>query len=373
MKKYLTYIMMLTKSTWKLFLIVIFIGIMWGAISFGNMMRTGLVTFESIVDYAGRIYMVLILAVLLLLYIYKREMIKNKTGMELPILWHHVLVSRIVYGTLWYLIITILIFISLYVEGFIYVRMMPNEFVTAQTTVMGLMNTDFGRFIYDKNCLTDVLHTVMFMSFMFFISIDKKIKEEMSGSKKIMLYVVSILFIIITSFYDLRVLNSSYISEYVILVPAIFLIMFLYNGFDYIETFQIKAVYEDGDDEKLKKYLPEGYNPRLEKKVMSYGVIIATGISIARFILSDSTSISRVFNHMFIFASIAIVELLFIFAHYRYYTEGSNTIYLAKRLPDKNYLLKKIVVTPLMRATMIILSGLVLIPIFFFIYEKMSF
>lgn len=138
----------------------------------------------------------------------------------------------------------------------------------------------------------------------------------------------------------------------------------------------------------LERYLPAGYNPEREENAMIFGILCSIVISgilgIRNFniyigtLSSSGQSISIItekFSNILnegttVFLVAAILELIFIYVHYKYYTKDSMTIYLVKRVPDKYYFLKTCIITPILRAVIILIARIVCYVVYAFFILK---
>ena len=141
-------------------------------------------------------------------------------------------------------------------------------------------------------------------------------------------------------------------------------------------------------DNILWRYLPAGYNPEREESIMIFGIlcsIVISGIScISNFkvyigalstngqsidiIIEKFSSILNEGTKIFLVA--AILELIFIYVHYKYYTKDSMTIYLVKRVPEKYYYLKTCIISPILRSIIILIAGIVCYVVYAFFILK---
>ena len=231
MKKYLSYIMMLVKSSWVAFASLIGGLTVFNFIIFSQKLSKEL-PFEQIIETSGNLYVVGIFAIVLLMYLYRRYAEKRKRGMLLPISGTEIVLSRVIYGSGWSIILTLMFVSSLFVQSRIYIAEMPEKFVTNQIFALAMMNTEFGRFIFNSAFLSYVLAFLTVASFIALVSIDKYAVSSISNFKIILLYVMLILILFISSGAYIKLYGSMFFAH----IPIVIVILLILN----IDVFAIR-------------------------------------------------------------------------------------------------------------------------------------
>lgn len=144
-------------------------------------------------------------------------------------------------------------------------------------------------------------------------------------------------------------------------------------------------------NEFLKRFSPPGMDLWQEKTVFLWGLILSAFYSVFHFFaeyisaynelfirqgkkyILDTTAEMRSFGSLtgysFIgFAAVIVIMAGFVIYHYAYYRQGSMSIYLMKRLPEKREIHIRALTLPLAAAAVCFLTACLLLGIFFAVY-----
>lgn len=146
------------------------------------------------------------------------------------------------------------------------------------------------------------------------------------------------------------------------------------------------------DIKKLEKYTPPGIDVRKQIKLCLFGLGAASVWSlsylvrymIARTNLYESSMLGKVlkegavmtdFNHLLHegdsldgFLVFYLVMLGLLVYHYLYYYQGSKSIYLMRRLPDKWELHRRCVILPFVATVVAVITEIALVCLYYGIY-----
>lgn len=141
----------------------------------------------------------------------------------------------------------------------------------------------------------------------------------------------------------------------------------------------------------LNKYSPPGMELKQEKRIFAWGIIL----SILYSIFDWSAKYIEAYNGLFVykngrhllnvnaempyfrallgrsfmgFAILSVIMLGFIIYHYIYYRQGSKSIYLMKRLPNKSELHIRALAIPVIVVMLCFVTVFILLMIYFAIY-----
>lgn len=141
----------------------------------------------------------------------------------------------------------------------------------------------------------------------------------------------------------------------------------------------------------LTRYSPPGMDLKLEKRFFIWGMILSVSYSILYFFTNYSNAYYELYIYVsgkailntnanmpdfrsliglsFIgFAIVAIMMVGFIIYRYSYYNQGSKSMYLMKRLPQKSELHKRALVVPFIAMLLCLLTVFILLMIFYAVY-----
>ena len=133
-------------------------------------------------------------------------------------------------------------------------------------------------------------------------------------------------------------------------------------------------------NDRFKDYFPAGYDTTAEYAVLFFGTLRITVISLLYFsdlysviynkdeIVIIPTFIDLAGKYIRLYIIEIFVLLSFIGVHYSYHFKGSKSIYLMKRLPDSNELIRRCVTMPIIFSVIVAIVALVIFAIYFVIY-----
>ncbi len=142
--------------------------------------------------------------------------------------------------------------------------------------------------------------------------------------------------------------------------------------------------------DSLKKIVPIGFDADIEIKAFGIGTVLCTLFSL-QFFVKLNNKINELYfvngSKMYLkpdavmpcfrdvlgksllpFAALFLMLTAYIFIHYEYHKKGSRSIYLMKRLPQKNELAKRCITLPLILSSMVLILAVILLLIFYFVY-----
>ena len=142
--------------------------------------------------------------------------------------------------------------------------------------------------------------------------------------------------------------------------------------------------------DRLKSITPVGFDAAGEIRIFGFGTPLCTLFSLEFFIklnneignlyfingktkYLDPKAVMPSFREvlggsLLPFAALFLVLLSYIFLHYEYHKRGSKSIYLMKRLPQKNELAKRCITLPLILSLTVLILAAILFCIFYFVY-----
>lgn len=143
-------------------------------------------------------------------------------------------------------------------------------------------------------------------------------------------------------------------------------------------------------NDRLKSITPVGFDFKGEIRIFCLGILFCTAFSLSFFVKLNSEISNLYFikgktkylkpdaimpsfrnilgGSLLPFAALFLVVIFYIFIHYEYHKRGSQSIYLMKRLPQKNEFAKRCIVLPLILSFTVLILAAVLFFVFYYVY-----